>query len=403
MGVSQAASSRPSSPSGPLTQPILQFGTSRFLQAHVDLFVSQALESGEALGGIAVVQTTESADNAERIAALANGSGYPVRIRGLRAGEVIDEALTGRAIRQAVQARTDWARVREAVCGPVQIIVSNTGDRGYLLDERDKLSDPADPVCVPHSFPAKLLSLLYARWQAQPDAPLSLFPCELIEKNGEVLRAIVAGLASQQRLPDEFVRYLTDHCVWANSLVDRIVSESIKPVGAVAEPYALWAIERHPRLTMPCTHPLIVLTDNLAHFERLKLFLLNLGHTFLAECWLRDARRPDETVYQAMNDPTLRAELEAVWTQEVQPVFDALGKRDDALAYLVEVRDRFMNPFLRHRIADIAQNHAQKKQRRIVPLLELAATLESGSGVRFELPRLKAALAHNQAPATTHR
>jgi tagaturonate reductase len=27
--------------------PILQFGTSRFLQAHVDLFVSQALERGD--------------------------------------------------------------------------------------------------------------------------------------------------------------------------------------------------------------------------------------------------------------------------------------------------------------------------------------------------------------------
>jgi tagaturonate reductase len=39
--------------------PILQFGTSRFLQAHVDLFVSEAAERGEALGGITVVQSTE--------------------------------------------------------------------------------------------------------------------------------------------------------------------------------------------------------------------------------------------------------------------------------------------------------------------------------------------------------
>lgn len=392
-------------PSGPLTQPVLQFGTSRFLQAHVDLFVSQALESSEAPGGIAVVQTTESADSTARIAALANGDGYPVRVRGLRAGTVIDETLTGRAIRQAVQAQTDWARIREAVCGPVQIIVSNTGDRGYLLDERDRLNNPSDPTHVanvPHSFPAKLLTLLYARWQSQPDALLSLFPCELIEKNGDALRTIVAELASQWRMPREFSRYLTEHCVWANSLVDRIVSESIKPVGAVAEPYALWAIERHPRLTLPCTHASIVVTDNLAHFEQLKLFLLNLGHTFLAECWLRDERSPDETVYQAMNDPALRAELEAVWTEEVVPVFDALGKRDDALTYLVEVRDRFMNPFLQHRIADIAQNHAQKKQRRIVPLLELAASLEPTQGVRIALARLKAATADRQSTPTSH-
>lgn len=377
--------------SEPLTQSILQFGTSRFLQAHVDLFVSQALESGDAIGGIAVVQTTDSAGSAARIAALAGGSGYPLRIRGLLRGEVVDDTLTGRAIRQAVQAHADWPRIRDAVCGPVQIIVSNTGDRGYQLDERDSARDVSDPASVPHSFPAKLLVLLYARWQSQPDAPLSLFPCELIEKNGEVLRGIIVSLASQWRLPGEFVRYLADHCVWANSLVDRIVSESIEPVGAVAEPYALWAIEKQPRLRLPCAHPLIVLTDDLKHFEQLKLFLLNLGHTFLAECWLRDKRPADETVYHAMNDPVLRTELEAVWMDEVLPVFQAMGKRDDALVYLDQVRDRFLNPFLHHRLADIAQNHAQKKQRRIEPLFELTASLTQGAGVRIEQVRLKAA------------
>jgi tagaturonate reductase len=375
-------------PTGPLTQPILQFGTSRFLQAHVDLFVSQALDSGDAVGGIAVVQTTENPASAERVAALASGRAYPVRIRGLLRGEVVDDTLFGRAIRQAVHARTDWARIREAFCGPVQIVVSNTGDRGYQLDERDAAYDPTAPSHIPHSFPARLLSLLYARWQSQPNAPLSLFPCELVERNGDVLRAIVAGLAMQARLPDEFVRYLAGHCVWANSLVDRIVSESITPVGAVAEPYTLWAIETQPRLQVPCAHASIVMTDDLKPVEQLKLFLLNLGHTFLADRWLRDRRPSYETVCQTMHDPSLRDELEAVWMDEVIPVFEVLGKRQDALAYLNEVRERFMNPFLDHRLADIAQNHAQKKQRRVVPLLDLAASLTRDKGVRIEQPRL---------------
>jgi tagaturonate reductase len=364
------------SAAAPLTQAILQFGTSRFLQAHVDLFVSEALARGEAIGSIAVVQTTDSADSAERIAALAAGDGYPVRIRGVQAGVVVDETLTGRAILQAVQARSDWARVREAVAGPVQIIVSNTGDRGYQLDSRDDAGAIADIARVPHSFPAKLLVLLHARWQSQPDAPLTLFPCELIEKNGEVLRGIVVNLAADWGLPNTFVRYVAEHCVWGNSLVDRIVSQALKPAGAVAEPYALWAIERQDRLLVPCTHPSIVLTDDLEHYERLKLFLLNLGHTFLAERWLRDAWPADMTVHTAMNEPALRDELEALWSEEVLPVFEAQGKLDEASAYLVEVRDRFLNPFLEHRIADIAQNHAQKKQRRLAPLLALAQSLK---------------------------
>jgi tagaturonate reductase len=139
---------------------------------------------------------------------------------------------------------------------------------------------------------------------------------------------------------------------------------------------------------VPCVHPSIVLTGNLHHFERRKLFLLNLGHTFLAERWLREARAADETVCGAMNDPVLRAELETVWQQEVLPVFDLLGARDDALAYMAQVRERLLNPFLAHRLAEISQNHAQKKQRRIAPLLALAASLTQAKGTRIEQPRL---------------
>ena len=52
--------------------PILQFGTSRFLQAHVDLFVSQALTKGEAAGKIALVQTTTSPESRRRLAHLSS-------------------------------------------------------------------------------------------------------------------------------------------------------------------------------------------------------------------------------------------------------------------------------------------------------------------------------------------
>jgi tagaturonate reductase len=56
--------------------PILQFGASRFLQAHVDLFVSEALPRGEAMGRIAVAGTTGSPESRRRIAAFAVGKPY---------------------------------------------------------------------------------------------------------------------------------------------------------------------------------------------------------------------------------------------------------------------------------------------------------------------------------------
>jgi tagaturonate reductase len=176
--------------------------------------------------------------------------------------------------------------------------------------------------------------------------------------------------------------------VWVNSLVDRIVSEAIDPAGAIAEPYAIWVIEAKKKMVLPCTHPQIVVTDQLEPYERRKLFLLNLGHTFLAEHWLQHQRPGDETVLQAMSDPKPRAELEALWQEEVLPVFDALGEADIARGYLAQVRDRLCNPFLAHRLADIAQNHEEKKRRRLRPVVALANELQ----LPLAQPRLRAAL-----------
>ncbi|MGY4830057.1 mannitol dehydrogenase family protein [Sphaerotilaceae bacterium SBD11-9] len=366
---------------------ILQFGTSRFLLAHVDLFVSQAMAAGQALGGIAVVQTTRSAESAARVAALSAGGGYPVHIRGLQHGVPVSDTVRGEAIQEALNADLHWPRVRELAC-EAQVIVSNTGDSGYELDARDEAELHTHPERVPRSFPAKLLVLLYARWRERPQARLSICPCELVSRNGDVLRGVVMQLARQWALPAAFMGYLERHCVWANSLVDRIVSEPIQPVGAVAEPYALWAIEGQPGLVLPCAHEAVVVTDDLAHYERLKLLLLNLGHSFLAERWLQARRPAGETVREAMNDPALRRELDLLWAEEVLPLFDALGQRREALAYLDALRDRLLNPFLAHRLADIAQNHAQKKQRRFRPALMLADEL----GLTLAQKRLRAAL-----------
>jgi tagaturonate reductase len=340
-----------------------------------------------------MVQTTHNPDSAARVAALAAGGAYAVHVRGMQRGEVVDLRLSANAVQAALRADADWPELLQRVAYDARVIVSNTADRGYQLDTRDH---PAALVAgqgvassVPHSFPAKLLVLLHHRWQRNPQAPLTLFPCELIERNGDTLRDLLGSLAQDAALPDAFGAWQRGHCVWANSLVDRIVSEALQPVGAVAEPYALWAVEEQPRLQLPCRHESIVLTDDLAHYARLKLFLLNGGHSFLAERWLQGPRPADATVVQAMHDAKQRAELEALWREEMLPVFAALGQHDAALAYLVELRERLLNPFLVHRLAEIAHNHAQKKQRRFAPLLALAEQRLPG----LPQPRLRAALA----------
>ena len=366
--------------------PILQFGTSRFLQAHVDLFISDALARGEALGQVTVVQTTGNAASERRVAGFNQPGGYPVRIRGRQDGEVIDVERRVSSVGRALSAAHDWPEVVAQAASDARVIVSNTGDRGYDLAPEDH-AGLLGTATAPRSFPAKLLVLLHARYLAGA-APITILPCELVVNNGLVLREVVLKLARAWQLDQDCLQYLATQCLWVNSLVDRIVSEAIEPVGAVAEPYAIWVIEAQAGMQLPCSHPQIVITDRLQPFEQRKLFLLNLGHTFLAQRWLQDQRPGGETVFQAMSDPVLRAELDALWEDEVLPVFAALGDETQARAYVAQVRERFDNPFLAHRLADIAQNHEEKKQRRLQPVVALAQE----HGLAVPQRRLRAAL-----------
>jgi tagaturonate reductase len=372
--------------------PILQFGTSRFLQAHVDLFVSEALACGEAMGRIAVVQTTSSTESRKRLDAFAAGKPYRVEVKGLAGGKIVDESVQVTSVGAGVDAATQWDEV-ERLFNAARCAVSNTADRGYETDPTDR--PDAGP---PRSFPAKLAKLMLARHRVGAE-PITLFPCELTPANGEALRSVVLGVLDRWDVPAKTRQWVADDCVWVNSLVDRIVSEPLQPLGAVAEPYALWAIEDQPGLELPCRHASITVAGNLKPYERLKLFILNLGHTYLAEIWARGGSAPTLNVREAMADKATHAELDKLLDEEVLPVFAGVGMKKEADAYRATVVERFSNPFLDHRLAEIFINHEAKKRRRFGGLIELA----EANDVRVRQPRLRAALASqfgNRVPNT---
>ena len=360
--------------------PILQFGASRFLQAHVDLFVSEAFPRGEAMGRIAVAGTTGSPESRRRVAAFAAGQPYPILVKGLSEGVVLDEIVEVKSVGAGVDAVTEWDAL-ERLFVAARSAISNTADRGYETNPADQ--PDAD---VPRSFPAKLAKLLLARHRAGAD-PITLFPCELTPTNGQVLRGVVLQVLDRWQAPADARRWVGEECLWVNSLVDRIVSEPLEPLGAVAEPYALWAIEDQPGLELPCRHPAIVVAADLKPYERLKLFILNLGHTYLAELWKQEGGAPVLTVREAVADTTTRTKLDALYEDEVLPVFAAIGMGNEARAYLKTVIERFSNPFLNHRLSEIFINHEAKKRRRFGGLIELA----EANDAQVDQPRLRAA------------
>ncbi len=365
-----------------MTRRIIQFGTSRFLQAHADLFVHEARGAGEQVGPITVVKTSPGPDRRGRVAALKRGAPFPVRIRGLSRNEVVDRTVQVASVDSAFDAEREWPAVVDCFAREAEIAVSNTGDGGYERRPEDVGHDYSAGGPPPASFPAKLLALLIARHRAG-GRPILVMPTELISGNGRRLAATVSALAEESGQSEAFRAWLARSATFADTLVDRIVSEAIEPVGAVAEPYALWAIRRGA-FGDPIPHPAVRIVDDLEPFERLKLHILNLGHTVLADLWRKQGRRADETVRSMLEDAGVSRTLETIAREEVLPGFALHGMEEEARAYLAVTMERFRNPFLEHRVADIHQNHAVKLERRVGAFLAWAGRRDP----RFAAPRL---------------
>jgi tagaturonate reductase len=345
-----------------LPETILQFGSGRFLRAFVDLFTHQANQQGQNVGRVVIIQST----GGDRAGGLnRQGSRYHVVVRGLENGAVVDRVEPVESVSRAIVAAEQWDEVRALARSPqVRLIISNTTEVGYNLDSADRATD-----APPRSFPAKLLAVLRER-HAAGQAPLTIVPCELREHNADQLRGIVSQLARDWKLSSEVRNYVENECVWLNNLVDRIVTGPPKehPLLAtdsmltVCEPYALFAIQKKPRAWQFIQHPAVIWTDDETPYFLRKVRILNAAHTALI---IRAIPRSFTIVRDAANDPELGAWLQRLLFEEIVPVLE--GRVDNPTQFAHQTLERFRNPFLEHKLLDIAKNHGEKVAVRLIP------------------------------------
>ena len=346
-----------------LLETILQFGSGRFLRAFADLFIHQANQGPNPPGKVVIVQSTGGGERAGGLNT--QGGRYHVVLRGIEAGQVIDRVETCESISRALVASEQWDEVLKVARSPeLKLILSNTTETGYDLKPEDTASD-----APPRSFPAKLLAVLRARFEAG-QAPLTIAPCELRENNASLLRGLLLGLIEDWKLSAELADWIENRCVWCHTLVDRIVTGTPKehPLLAsdamltVCEPYALFAIEDRPGAWHFIENRHVVWTPDVMPYFLRKVRILNAGHTaLLTMAWPRGFR----FVRQAVEDPELGAWLQRLLFEEIVPTLE--GRVDLPVEFAREVLDRFRNPFVDHKLADIAAHHATKVQVRLVP------------------------------------
>ena len=346
-------------------ETVLQFGTGKFLRAFVDLFVHELNQKDPPVGRVVVVQST----GGDRARAFGDRDGrYQVALRGLRQGRPLDETIRVESVGRALTANDGWPDVLDVGRGrSLEAIVSNTTEAGYALDPEEK---PADSP--PRSFPAKLLLVLKARFEAGRPG-VSILPCELLDRNAERLLDLVVQTAQRWGLSRDVIDWTRSECTWHNTLVDRIVSApspddplgAVDPLFAVAEPFALWLVEGRPQPSALLNHPAIQLVDRLEPYHLRKVRILNGAHTALVA---KAVPAGFEIVRDAVLDPKIGSWLKTLLFDEIVPAME--GRTEDPRGFAQEVLQRFANPFLDHRLADIALHHDVKVKTRLMPTYE---------------------------------
>jgi len=344
-------------------ETILQFGTGKFLRCFADLFAHEANQTMQPAGRVVALQSTGT-ERAELLSR--QGGRYHVAIRGLQQSEQVARLVEVQSISRALSAAHDWLQVLAVgQSESLRAIISNTTEAGYALQEEDDAGDDAPP----RSFPAKLLQVLQARYRAGA-AGVTILPCELYDDNADRLLLLVLEQARRWRLPEPFCGWLQGECSWRNTLVDRIVSApspgdpwaAEDPLFAVAEPFALWLIEGPADVPGLIDHPAVRCVARLASYALRKVRILNGAHTALAA-----KARPlgFETVRQAVADAEIGAWLQGLLFEEIVPTLE--GRTEEPAQFARLTLERFANPFLDHRLADIALHHEVKLQTRLAP------------------------------------
>lgn len=364
---------------------VMQFGEGNFLRAFVNYWFDIANESAGWNGKCVIVKPRNSASpTCQRL----NDQQclYTLHLRGMEKGVCIEESRVISSVSRCLDPHTEdgfQELMRLAVSDALEYVVSNTTEAGILYD----------PACQLHhrpcsSFPGKLTQVLYARHQAGKPG-LIILPCELNDRNGDLLKDCVRQYADQWNLGSSFTKYIETDCLFCNTLVDRIVPGGIRDpeevdrlnaldgyrddLRVVSEVFGVWMIEGPrclaDRLPFRAAGVNCHVVPDVEPYKKRKVRILNGAHTGLV---LGAYLAGFDIVRDCMDNPVLLSFMNRMLYSEVIPTLPL--DRQDLEQFAASVQDRFRNPFVDHKLLSISLNSTAKWQTRILPsLLEYTA------------------------------
>lgn len=364
---------------------VLQIGEGNFLRAFVDYGIDVANEELGFNGNVAIVAPRSK--RPARFAAQDNL--FTVCLRGQKDGRPYEENRVITCVEKVLSANEDYdAFMSLAKLDTLEFVVSNTTEAGIVFSDKDRLGD-----CPPQTYPAKLTKFLYERYtyyHGAVDKALTMLPVELIEHNGAALLECVLRYARLWQLEDGFAVWLQQDCIFASTLVDRIVTGYPKAEAAdicaalgyedalldQAEPFGLWVIgdERvKDRLKVASDKWHVEFTDKIDIYKERKVRILNGAHTSMV---LGAYLAGKDYVGQCMADPDVRKQLDQSVFEEIVPTVHMPQPKAEAFARAVF--ERFENPFVKHALLSISLNSIAKWKARVLPTLKDHVAMHHG-------------------------
>lgn len=349
---------------------ILQFGTGNFLRAFIEPMV-QDLNQQDISLNVCMIQST-GGSNLEQLKK--QNYEYHVLVAGLENGKKVEQLRKITCIKDGLDLPLESERFLQFASDPeVKWIISNVTEAGMVWKEEEDFKEFAK------SFAGRITQWLFRRFQTLPQAETILLPCELLQENGKTLKNLVETHAKRWKLQEEFFIWMDSSCKFFNSLVDRIVPgfpshlslpEKEKDKFLVqTEPYCFWAIEGKgsDEAYLPFLNSFseAILQNSIQIYSLRKIRILNGLHTFMTGKGLLQGFK---TVGQYVDDPRNLEELEMLLKQEIFPTLDIPSQELEK--YARQVMDRFRNPFVAHRLADISLNATAKFKSRLFPIFE---------------------------------
>ena len=362
------------------TRPIrvLQFGGGVFLRGFFDWMLQKANDAGVYDGAVVIVRSrTHGADPL----AAQNFNYTHIARDGANTDVTVVDSIAG-----SIDAAGDYAAfLRLAEIPTLETVVSNTTEAGIVYE-----NCPRPTEACPESFPAKLTALLYRRFVIGGTG-LLILPCELIERNGDVLRDTVLRHAADWGLGEEFAAWIANVCSFRNTLVDRIVSGAPAENDAMvldyedsmintSEYFHLFVIEGQEDARLPFVRIGLNVkwVESVEDWRTVKVRILNGAHTSMIPYAMLLGI---ETVGDCQRDERTREHLNGC-LREILTSMD--GDEAENRAYAAQVLTRFANPHIHHLCAAISLNSVSKFRVRVLPSI-LAYREKTGESPRHLL------------------